>query len=703
MAHRLWQAYRGTTAEVATVTPADGELIWETDGHILAVGDGSTAGGLHVMMGDASDYVAKALFDAHTILYATANNTPLALTIAASRIVGRKSSGNIVAMTGAEVLALLTGANLDVGNFDVRGQTLTADALTSGRVIFAGTSGVLSDDADFTFATDTLTVTKIAATTFTGLLTIGLLAAANSHLLISGTAKLNTNEQALYINFPSETVATNGIWITLGSTVTSGDLTGIRSRVTGNATSAGANVRGAYLEAKVGAGKYAAMLEGALIHADYHLGNATISGDVRGLTVQISTGASLTAANLYGILLNIQTRGSESGLSDDVGLLIRNEAVGGNGRMMDSGLTLAGLNLGGSIRAFAVDITFQSGATFYDDGTNLTLAGSKLKVVAPDISGTVTAASALTLPAFTMGGNLAFGSNSITGIITISGATDLSLEGRAVIIRANRTDTGTSILVTTHNAAEADTTRLIMNGSIDVATATWTSVTHTGLVLSGALTLNGQYMAAGSDTALIATTAAVGGLRLQCTNDGTLGAAIYLKQVTSNPANSDRTGLIVFEGSDTGGTINTWGTINMVIADVTEDAEVTGFDWRGVLAGAENILMTLSGAGEAWLDAGLRLDDAGYINTGVVDSDYFTIGAVENTGNTITELARATGAVQPSFDLLLARFGTSVLAADAAHRGMFYLTEGGAGVADLLYCIMKGADNNYSAIQVAIG
>lgn len=63
--------------------------------------------------------------------------------------------------TVATTLGQLTGANFDVGAFDVRGQTLTADALTSGRVVFAGASGVLSDDSDFTFATDTLTVTKI--------------------------------------------------------------------------------------------------------------------------------------------------------------------------------------------------------------------------------------------------------------------------------------------------------------------------------------------------------------------------------------------------------------------------------------------------------------------------------------------------------------------------------------------------------------
>lgn len=40
--------------------------------------------------------------------------------------------------------------------------------LTSGRVPFATTNGRLIDDSDFTFNTDTLTITKIAATTFTG-------------------------------------------------------------------------------------------------------------------------------------------------------------------------------------------------------------------------------------------------------------------------------------------------------------------------------------------------------------------------------------------------------------------------------------------------------------------------------------------------------------------------------------------------------
>jgi len=55
----------------------------------------------------ATDYVTKALFDANTILAATTDNTPAALTIAASTIVGRKASGDISAMSAAETMNVL--------------------------------------------------------------------------------------------------------------------------------------------------------------------------------------------------------------------------------------------------------------------------------------------------------------------------------------------------------------------------------------------------------------------------------------------------------------------------------------------------------------------------------------------------------------------------------------------------------------------
>lgn len=45
------------------------------------------------------------------------------------------------------------------------GTTATLSSLTSGRVTFAGASGLLGDDSDLTFATDTLTATKMIGST----------------------------------------------------------------------------------------------------------------------------------------------------------------------------------------------------------------------------------------------------------------------------------------------------------------------------------------------------------------------------------------------------------------------------------------------------------------------------------------------------------------------------------------------------------
>ena len=61
------------------------------------------------------------------------------------------------------ITSLTVANNVDIGSYDLRAATLTADGLTSGRVLFATTNGQLTDDSDFTFSTDTLTVTKIGA------------------------------------------------------------------------------------------------------------------------------------------------------------------------------------------------------------------------------------------------------------------------------------------------------------------------------------------------------------------------------------------------------------------------------------------------------------------------------------------------------------------------------------------------------------
>jgi len=56
-----------------------------------------------------TDYVAKATYDANTILKADSDNTPAALTMGASTILARLASGSIVAATPTEIKTLLGG------------------------------------------------------------------------------------------------------------------------------------------------------------------------------------------------------------------------------------------------------------------------------------------------------------------------------------------------------------------------------------------------------------------------------------------------------------------------------------------------------------------------------------------------------------------------------------------------------------------
>lgn len=66
--------------------------------------------------------IPKSIIDAETILYGTVDNTPAALAVAASRIVGRKSSGSISALTAAETRTVLGNAPFVVGS-DADGDT----------------------------------------------------------------------------------------------------------------------------------------------------------------------------------------------------------------------------------------------------------------------------------------------------------------------------------------------------------------------------------------------------------------------------------------------------------------------------------------------------------------------------------------------------------------------------------------------------
>jgi len=90
------QVKRGAFASLPNL--AEGELGFSTDTKQLHIGD-DTATNYEVVM--------HKLFDANSILAATADDTPAALSVGASTFVGRKAAGNISAISVADALTLL--------------------------------------------------------------------------------------------------------------------------------------------------------------------------------------------------------------------------------------------------------------------------------------------------------------------------------------------------------------------------------------------------------------------------------------------------------------------------------------------------------------------------------------------------------------------------------------------------------------------
>lgn len=192
-----------------------------------------------------------------------------------------------------------------------------------------------------------------------------------SQIEVSGTAILTAGEQAIYVNCPAETVATNGIWVTLKSDVITGDVTGVRVIAESlRETSGGPNVRGVYGQARCKtASKYAALLQGGLFVADYNGGSATVT-NIYGVTGFISQGSGLTTSgNVAAVQAHLQTRSDET-IGVHTGVLIHNEAVGGNGLCLSEGaIYITESSLGGSVKGFEC-IVDASTATLTDQGGN---------------------------------------------------------------------------------------------------------------------------------------------------------------------------------------------------------------------------------------------------------------------------------------------------------------------------------------------
>ena len=176
-------------------------------------------------IGDIQDeidtLVEKSLFDAHTVLAATTDDTPAALTVGEQTVVGRITGGNIAALTVAQLQTLALGAALPENVSIQLDPALSADGKYSG-ITETGTAGATLAFGDLCYLAVADSRWELAkadvAATSKGKLGICVLAAASDG---SATTMLMYGKVRADTAFPTFTVGAP-VFI---SAATAGDVT----------------------------------------------------------------------------------------------------------------------------------------------------------------------------------------------------------------------------------------------------------------------------------------------------------------------------------------------------------------------------------------------------------------------------------------------------------------------------------------------
>lgn len=151
-------------------TVGDGFIFYHTGDHTAymkeSTNPNSVSGWLDLGVA-ASGLLYKSIYDANTVLAATADNDPQPLTITANTVLGR-TSGNISALTKADLLAMLNvadGAGVFVGtNVGVGTPTATTIPITSNTGTGSNIPSAVSGSAGLMSSADKAKIDKVIMT-----------------------------------------------------------------------------------------------------------------------------------------------------------------------------------------------------------------------------------------------------------------------------------------------------------------------------------------------------------------------------------------------------------------------------------------------------------------------------------------------------------------------------------------------------------
>jgi len=268
--------------------------------------------------------------------------------------------GTIECQTALNVYNPLAGVGALVGRIGGSTITVTSSCYLAGVIALASSVGV-SNSGTYAglYVTKTSGATNFSHEAYIENSDIGIeLKAATDGILISGattyairaTGTINSG-CFVYANITQTSACYGGIWMALTSSVTSGDVMGMKSVTTGTGASGTANVRAMHGQAKIGASGFADNVDGILAEVSVAAGSADTQ-HVACLRAHFSQGASfVNDLTFYVIHGRCQTVGTETFSGNNALLGLENQAVGGNGKKLNAIIEAKYTSLSGGVHA----------------------------------------------------------------------------------------------------------------------------------------------------------------------------------------------------------------------------------------------------------------------------------------------------------------------------------------------------------------
>ena len=561
-----------------------------------------------------------------------------------------------VADTGLTLNLKLTAANL------------TDSALTAGRVVFAGASGLLADDADMTFATDTLTATKMKTTE----LTLDMAQDYKFNADPGGSGFLNLQSQTSGLSntfelFTKDGDGTDSIILRLYSVGTPGSIVN-REKLVITYIPGEAQI---FTEAD-GTGTLRPIVlytEGNTDQLKLNIdGSVSMSGAL-GMTGTVS-GANAAA---YA-LLNVAA-------TSTVPTLVPNKADTDTGLGWNSTDRLS--FIAGSHEILSIREAGAAGDTAFLSGGSLNTGGvdDKTIYIATDLND---AGAAGGTDLFNLiKGNIT--ETSIVGWNTIN-LIDLQVDTVSKF-KVSRTGALTLGAGAVFAGALSGITTLSMSGLADL---------NGGADIEGSVTIDHTNAAA----SLIAT-------RAHTFTDSLLNVAVLLHKTTADMIDGFGPGLL-FQVTDSGVTGSAIGSIGVARSGADNSGKIVFYPYS---AGTGQLALTLNPDKSATFGAGatlagvltmpaagtitaatslalnspivttpaagaITMGDVSVIQTGVTDNDYFSLSAWDKDGTAYTELLRVTGGINtPTIQIL----GANALSFGNTINQAYIYNNGGSG------------------------